>query len=290
MSPAPSTPVILDGAWATELQKRGLAIGEPAELWNLSRPDDVEAVARSYVEAGAQIILANTFQANPPALRRSGFADEVVAINREGARISRRAAEGTDVQVFGSIGPTGSSGLGEQRVVWAFAVQAMALRDGGADGLALETFTDLNEARLAVRAARAAGLPIVVSFHFDGRSGEPRLFSGETPEEAARAMADEGAWAVGANCGTSPDEFDALCRRLKSATDLPIWIKPNAGIPKIQEGRLVYPISPEAFAARLAGWIEAGASFIGGCCGTGPEFIRALVAARDSSISCSRPL
>jgi len=271
--PAPSAPVILDGAWATELQRRGLAIGEPAELWNLSRPDDVEAVARSYVDAGARIILTNTFQANPSALQRLGMANEVAAINREGARISKRAVGRADVRVFGSIGPT-TAGDG-------FDVQARALADGGVDALALETFTILDEARRALREAGETGLPVVVSFHFDGRSGAPRLFSDETPEQAARAMADEGAWAVGANCGAGPDEFEALCRRLKSATDLPIWIKPNAGIPTIRGEQLVYPISPGAFAARLAGWVEAGAAFIGGCCGTDPDFIRALVAARD---------
>lgn len=277
MNPSPSPPIIADGAWATELQKRGLAIGELAELWNLSRPEDVEAVARSYIDAGSQIILTNTFQANPPALQRRGRADEVEAINREGARISKRAAGSADVRVFGSIGPNGSP----RRAGSSFAVQARALADGGVDALLLETFTVLDEARLALREASEYGLPVVVSFHFDGHSGAPRLFSGEPPEEAARAMAGEGAWAVGANCGSGPDEFVVFCQRLKSATDLPVWIKPNAGLPVVEEGRLVYPISPQAFAARLAGWTEAGAAFIGGCCGTGPEFIKALVAARD---------
>lgn len=269
MPPAPSSPIITDGAWATELQKRGLAVGEPVELWNLSRPDDVEAVARSYIEAGSRIILTNTFQANPPALWRWGRADEVAAINREGARISKRAVGSSDVQVFGSIGPT-SAGAG-------FAVQARALAEGGVDALLLETFTVLDEARAALREANETGLLVVVSFHFGGRIDAPKLFSGETPEEAALAVVDEGAWAVGANCGANLDDFGPLCRRLKSATDLPIWIKPNAGLPTIQEGRLVYPIPPEAFAAHLADWVEAGATFIGGCCGAGPEHVRALV-------------
>lgn len=273
MLPAPPSPIITDGAWATELQKRGLAVGEPAELWNLARPDDVEAVARSYIDAGSRIILTNTFQANPPALRRSGMADEVAAINREGARISKRAAGSSGVRVFGSIGPT-SAGAG-------FGVQARALAEGGADGLLLETFTILSEARAALREAKVTGLPVVVSFYFGGRAGAPKLFSGETPEEAARAVDADGAWAVGANCGADLDAFAPLCQRLKSATDRPIWIKPNAGIPKIQEGRLVYPISPEAFAARLDNWVEAGATFIGGCCGAGPDHIRALATACD---------
>jgi len=270
--PNDRAPVILDGAWGTELQKRGLALGESADLWNLTRPGDVEAVARSYVEAGSRIILTNTFQANPAALERWGRTDDAAAINREGARISRRAVGSADVRVFGSIGPT----FAPRRAGAAFAIQARALAEGGVDALVLETFTVLDEARLALREASKTGLPVVVSFHFDADSGAPLLFSGEPPEEAARAMANEGAAAVGANCGSTLDEFDALCRRLKSATNLPVWLKPNAGIPTIQDGRLVYPASPEAFATRLADWVEAGASFIGGCCGTTPEFIRAL--------------
>lgn len=266
-------PVILDGAWGTELQKRGLALGESADLWNLTRPDDVEAVARSYVESGSRIILTNTFQANPAALERWGRADDAAAINREGARISRRAVGSADIQVFGSIGPTAAP----KRAGAAFAIQAKALADGGVDALVLETFTVLDEARLALREASKTGLPVVASFHFDSHSGAPLLFSGETPEEAAQAMADDGAAAVGANCGSNLDEFAPLCRRLKSATNLPVWLKPNAGIPTIQNGRLAYPTSPDSFAARLADWTAAGASFIGGCCGTTPEFIQALV-------------
>lgn len=276
MPPAPSPPIITDGAWATELQKRGLAVGESAEPWNLSRPDDVEAVARSYIDAGSRIILTNTFQAHPPALGRLGRANEVAVINREGARISKRAAGSSDVRVFGSIGPT-SAGAG-------FGIQARALAEGGVDALLLETFTVLDEARAALREAHETGLPVVVSFHFGGRIDDPKLFSGETPEEAGRAVADEGAWAIGANCGANLGDFAPLCRRLGSAAGLPIWIKPNAGLPIIQEGRLVYPISPEDFAAHLADWVEAGATFIGGCCGAGPEHIRALVAARDQRL------
>lgn len=264
------SPAILDGGGATELQKRGLALGEPAELWNLTRPDAVEAVARSYIEAGGQIVLTNTFQANPAALGRFGRANDAAAINRQAARISRRAVGSSGALVFGSIGP--ASDLDRA----AFAIQARALADGGVDALVLETFSILDEARLALGEALKTGLRVVVSFHFDHHSGAPSLFSGESPEEAARAMTDAGAAAVGANCGAGPDEFEALCRRLKSATNLPVWLKPSAGIPTIHNGRLVYPATPEAFAARRAGWVAAGASFLGGCCGTTPEFIRAL--------------
>ena len=151
----------------------------------------------------------------------------------------------------------------------AFAVQAQTLAEAGVDALLFETFSDLDEARLAVVSARALGPPILVSFHFDHRTGEPLTLSGATPEQAAVAVREAGADALGANCGAGPGPFPSLCRRLKAAADLPVWIKPNAGIPAIENGRAVYPIGPEAFAAILPALSAAGASFVGGCCGAG---------------------
>jgi 5-methyltetrahydrofolate--homocysteine methyltransferase len=271
--------VIADGGWGAELLSRGLVLGESADLWNLTRPDVVEAVARSYVEAGADLILTNTFQANSIALGRFGKASEAVAVNRAGAAISRRAALAADrtVRVVGSIGPTG---VGRQAAD-AFALQAETLAEGGVDALVFETFSDLEEARAAVAAARSTGLPIVVSFHFDDRSGEPLTLYGATPEEVARTIRDAGADAVGANCGAGPERFSDLCRRLKAASGLPVWIKPNAGLPTIELGRTSYPTGPEAFAALLPALVAAGADFVGGCCGAGPDHVRALAAARD---------
>ena len=149
------SPVITDGAWGTELQKRGLALGEPADLWNLTHPADVEAVARAYVRAGSQIILTNTFRGNPVSLAGLGVADKAALINREGVRLSRSAA-GSEVLVFASMGPIGKS-LAKQEidartVTDAFKLQAEALAEGGADALLFETFSDVDEARLAVRA------------------------------------------------------------------------------------------------------------------------------------------
>ncbi|APW59198.1 homocysteine S-methyltransferase family protein [Paludisphaera borealis] len=272
--------VVADGGWGSELLRRGLVLGESADLWNQSHLDVVEAVARSYVEAGADVVLTNTFQANPIALGRLGKATE--AVNRRGAEISRRAAASAAdrvVRVFGSIGPIGAGRLATD----AFALQAGALAEGGVDALLFETFSDLDEARLAVAAARPTGLPIIVSFHFDDRTGEPLTLAGATPEEVANAMCDAGADAVGANCGAGPERFPDLCRRLKAASGLPVWIKPNAGLPTTEQGRAVYPLGPEAFAAFLPALTAAGADFVGGCCGAGPDFVRALVAARDQT-------
>lgn len=279
---------ILDGGWATELQRRGLAFGESADAWNLSRPDDVLAVARSYVEAGAEIILTNTFQANPIALARLGLADQSRRMNQEGAKLSREAAA-RRAKVFGSIGPAGlgrelDSGSPDaaRRASDAYALQAEALADGGVEAIVLETCCHVGEARLAARAARAAGLPVVASFYFDTSKGEPRTPDGSSPEDVARAMAEEGVHALGANCGAGPAEFVAICRRLHAADGRGVWIKPNAGLPTIVDGRAVYSTTPDEFAAFLPALVEAGAAFVGGCCGTTPEFVRALRRAGDA--------
>ncbi len=274
--------MITDGAWGTEFQKRGLAIGEPADGWNLTRPADVEAVARSYVEAGSQVILTNTFRGNPVALAAAGLAGQAVAINRRGVELSRHEAGG-GVRVFASMGPTGkvlaTGEIDEQQVTDGFRIQAEALAEGGADVLLFETFSDVEEARLAVRAARPTGLPIIVSFAFDSGKNKDRTMMGVTPETAARAMVEEGVDAIGANCGAGPEAFARICRRLKETSGLPVWIKPNAGMPALEGGQAVYTMTADAFAGYLPALVESGASFIGGCCGTSPEFVRALVRA-----------
>lgn len=276
--------VVADGGWGAELLGRGLALGRSADLWNLTRPDVVEAVARSFVEAGAEVLLTNTFQANPIALERFGMSAETAIVNRRGVEISRRAAASAAdrvVRVFGSIGPIGIQKYDKALEFDAFALQARSLAQAGVDALLFETFGDLDEARLAVAAARSIGPPVIVSFHFDYRTGTPLTLSGATPEQAALAVREAGADALGANCGTGPGPFPGLCRRLKAASGLPVWIKPNAGVPTVENGRTVYSVGPEAFAAALPALVAEGASFVGGCCGAGPEFVRALVAARD---------
>jgi len=280
--------VITDGAWGTEFQKLGLPLGQPSDLWNLTRPEAVEAVARSYVEAGSRVILTNTFRSNPVALAGHGEVEKAFELNRRGAELSRRAAGG-DARVFASLGPTGkvlaAGEIDVQTVTDAFRIQAEALAAGGADALLFETFSDVEEARLAVRAARPAGLPIIVSFAFDSGKNKDRTMNGVNPETAARAMAEEGVDAVGANCGAGPEFFPSICRRLKEASGLPVWIKPNAGMPTIEAGQAVYTIKPDAFASHLPALVAAGASFVGGCCGTSPAFVRALVRAARSCAS-----
>ncbi|MBN2369645.1 MAG: homocysteine S-methyltransferase family protein [Vicinamibacteria bacterium] len=275
-------PSICDGAWGTELQALGLAAGECPDAWNLSHADRVEAVARSYVEAGSEIILTNTFGANRLLLASHGLADQAADINRSGARISRRAASDR-ARVFASMGPTGKMlAMGETDEAELYAVyqeQAQALAGEGVDGLVLETFTDLNELRPALGAAKATGLPVVACMVFDSGPARDRTMMGTTPEHAAAALVEAGADAIGANCGRGIAGYIPVCGRLRAATDLPLWLKPNAGLPEVVEGRSVYRMSPGEFAEKTRDLVQAGAVFVGGCCGTTPEFIAAIVKA-----------
>ncbi len=275
------SPVITDGAWGTQLQARGLPVGESGDAWNLSNPEKVEEVARAYVEAGSQIIIANTFQACSLTLERHGLAEKASEINRAGAEISRRAAC-DKAHVFASMGPSGKmlmmGEISEEALLGAFQRQARALAEGGADAIVLETMTDLAEAKVALRAAKETGLPVVACMTFDSGAELDRTMMGTAPEEAAKELIEADADVIGANCGQGIEGYIAICSRLKASTDLPIWIKANAGIPEMIDGVAVYKAKPEDFAAKATEVVAAGANFIGGCCGTTPDFVRALKA------------
>jgi len=272
-------PLVADGAWGTELQKQGLPPGECPDLWNLRYPERVETVARAYCDVGSRIILTNTFRANAISLPDR----DVRAINQAGVEISRRAARGR-ARVAASIGPSGkmlcSGDITRDALAEAFAGQAQALSAAGADALLIETMSDIDEARIAVRAALATGLPVIASFVFDTGRNKDRTMTGATPEQVAAAMAAEGVDAVGANCGSGIEGFISICRRLHAACDRPVWIKPNAGLPVMEAGRITYRTTPEQFAAHVPALFQAGASFIGGCCGTSPAFVQAIASAR----------
>ncbi|MEW6356935.1 MAG: homocysteine S-methyltransferase family protein [Planctomycetota bacterium] len=280
------TILLSDGAWGTELAKRGLASGEVPELWNLNRPDDVMAVARGYVDAGSDIILTNTFGGSRWKLEKAHLADRTAEFNQQGTAISKRAARDKAL-VFASIGPTGEfmQPLGlktEEEFVMCFAEQIRACAAGGADGIVVETQTDLGEAKAALKAARQVGsLPVVVSMTFD--SG-PRGFAtmmGIKPEQAAAELSAAGADAVGANCGAGIDNMIQVTRLMRSATHIPLWIKSNAGMPELVGGRTVFRETPDQMAAKAPRLVEAGASIIGGCCGTTLAHIRQMREALD---------
>lgn len=272
-------PVLTDGAWGTQLQARGLPAGEVGDFWNLAHPERVEQVACAYVDAGSQIILTNTFRANRIALDRYPERERVADINRAGVEISRRGA-GERALVFASIGPSGKllmrREISEEALAAAFTEQAQALAGAGADALVVETMTDLVEARIAVEAAATTGLPVVACMVFDSGKHKDRTMMGVAPRQAAVELARAGAHVIGANCGIGIEYCVPICEAMAAATDRPIWIKPNAGIPELVNGDVIYRMTPEAFAQHLPPLIAAGARFIGGCCGTTPQFITAL--------------
>jgi 5-methyltetrahydrofolate--homocysteine methyltransferase len=272
-------PIVTDGAWGTELQAHGLAIGDFPESWNLLHPDRVLEVAQAYVEAGSQIVLTNTFSANRLRLAESGLADRLAEINRTGVNISRAAAHGR-ARVFASMGPTGKllmdGSVAPDEMKSAFEEQARALAEAGADGLVIETMSDLAEAELAVIAARSTGLPVVACMVFDSGKDKDRTMMGATPEQTVEALTAAGADVIGANCGQGIAGFASICKRLRAATDRTIWLKANAGLPTLVDGRAIYNATPEEFAGHAIELITLGANFVGGCCGTRPDFIRAI--------------
>jgi len=276
--------LITDGAWGTELQKLGLPPGVVPDTWNITQPEQVESVARAYADAGSEVILTNTFRANAIAMGSVSRVD-LDAINRAGVAISRRAA--SKALVFASIGPTGeilaAGNVTAAQVAAAYVAQAQSLKDGGADAIVIETMSDIEEARLAVGAAKRTGLPVTACFAFDSGKNRDRTMTGATPEAAARAMLEAGADAAGANCGVGVEQAVAICRRLRAACDLPVWIKPNAGLPTVEGTTVRYATSAAFFASHFGALQEAGAAFLGACCGSTPEFIRALIAAREAA-------
>jgi methionine synthase I (cobalamin-dependent) len=163
-----------------------------------------------------------------------------------------------------------------QQLKAAFSVQAQALAEEGPDAILIETMTDLEEARIAADAALETGLPVIVSFVFDSGKNRDRTIMGITIEQVAATLAGSGVQGIGANCGRGISEFIPVCRRLASASPLLVWIKPNAGLPEMVHGQPIYRITPDEFASAATQIFEAGANFVGGCCGTNPEFIRAL--------------
>ena len=272
-------PVVLDGAWGTQLQSKGLPAGACPDEWNLNHPEKVEDLAREYVTAGSQIIITNTFGANSVCLEKNGLADKARDINIAGVEISKRAA-GEKALVFASIGPTGKSLLmGEitsDAIARSFAEQADALAFGGADGLVVETMMDLKEAELAVRGAKNTGLPVVACMTYGAGKDKDRTLMGVRVEQAVECFAKLDVDIVGSNCGQGLEGMLQTCEALKKQTNLPIWIKSNAGLPRYEDGKTVYSTNAEQFADLVQPVIEAGADFIGGCCGTDPKYIRLI--------------
>jgi methionine synthase I (cobalamin-dependent) len=269
-------PVLTDGSWGSLMLKQGLKAGSAPDSWNLTDPDKVEEIARQYVDAGSRIILTNTFGSNRFVLGKFGMADKVAELNKRGVEISKKAAKGR-AYVFASIGPSGklliTKDVTEDDLKVAFEEQAQAISAAGADAIVVETMMDLNEARIAAVAAKKTGLPVIACLVFDAGKNKDRTMIGNTIEQAVEVLTGVGVDGIGANCGQGIEGFIPICKRMRSATTLPLWMKPNAGSPEIIDGQTVYSTSAQDFVRHVPLLIEAGANFIGGCCGTDREFI-----------------
>lgn len=275
---------VADGGWSTQLQARGMPVNVMAETANITHPELVADLARAYLEAGAQFITTNTFGANAINMeRRRVTAGDAREINRRGAELARAAVGAREALVVGSIGPSGKilairESTGEQ-LAPIFAEQAAALAAGGADAILLETFSELAEILLALRAVKeASGLPVIASMSFDSGPQRTRTMMGSEAGECATALEDAGADVVGCNCGCGIDSILPAVVALRAATSLPLWVKPNAGLPELEDGQAVWKQTPEEFAAHLPSILQTGANIVGGCCGSGPEHVRRIAA------------
>jgi methionine synthase I (cobalamin-dependent) len=282
---ATSRPVIFDGAAGTYLQERGLDDGAPGELWNLERPDEVEALHRAYAEAGARILTTNTFGGTAPRLALHGLDDRVREVNLAGAAIARRVADEYGALVAGDVGPTGElleplGTLSHEQAVELFREQIAALREGGADMVLIETMSALGEVEAAVAAARAVDpeLDVLITLSFDTNL---HTMMGVGPAQAAESAARLGAVAAGANCGRGPAELEAILQQMGAARPegLLLMGRSNAGLPVLQGDRFCYDVSPDEMAAHARRLRDLGVDVIGGCCGSTPEHIAAMSAA-----------
>ena len=274
--------LVSDGAWGTFLQQRGLQPGECPELWNITRKADVLAIASSYIDAGADMILTNSFGGSPYKLAHYGLEGRTAELNEAAAMISRQAA-GDDHFVLGSVGPTGAilmmGQISEDEMYEGFRVQSEALKKGGADAICVETMSAVDEASIAIRAAGSTGLEVVCTFTFEKTvNGDFRTMMGVTPQEMVTAVKEAGASIIGTNCGNGFDQMIEIVKEIRSAEkSIPVLVHANAGKPEYRDGLTVFPEGPQHMAVRVKELIQSGANIIGGCCGTTPAHIQALV-------------
>ena len=274
--------LLSDGAWGTFLQAKGMQPGDCPELWNINHRKEVLDIAESYIKAGSDIIETNSFGGSIHKLSLYGLTDRVFELNEAAAAISREAA-GSNKHVGGSIGPTGKMTLmgdiTENELYDSFAEQAVALEKGGADLLIIETMTAVDEASLAVRAARENTQCIVALTMTFSKTpkGEFRTIMGATISDMVFIMKSEGAHIIGSNCGNGIADMVGITEELRSSDpDIPILIQANAGNPELVDGKTLFRESPGIMASFVPEIVKAGANIIGGCCGTTPDHIRAI--------------
>lgn len=280
--------LVSDGAWGTVMQKHGLGPGDCPEIWCIDKSDLVFTIAKDYAEAGSDLVETNSFGGNPIKLEHYGLAERTEELNRKAAELTRKAV-GEDKWVMGSMGPTGKmlfmGEVTEEDLYEAFKRQALALAEGGADAVIVETFSATDEAAIAIRAVREnTSLEVIGSFTFEQTvSGEFRTMMGVTPTQAIEAALEAGAHITGINCGNGYEGLEKVVGEYKRVSPkTPVLLQPNAGVPKTVDGEDVFQATPQEMGEQVKLWIEAGANIIGGCCGTTPEHIRAIRNAVDA--------
>ncbi len=274
--------LVSDGAWGTFLHEMGLKAGECPELWNIDHPEKVLQIARDYVNAGADMIETNSFGASRLKLASFSLQSRARVINRRAAQISKEAA-GEKSLVLGSIGPTGKilimGDTSPEELYDVFGEQALALAEGGADALIIETMSDLEEACIAVKAAKeASSLEVICTMTFSKTiDGEYRTMMGVSPVDMVPALISAGAEIIGANCGNGMEDMIALVSEIRGINgQIPILVHANAGMPVYSNGKTIYNETPADMASHVLKLVDAGVNIIGGCCGTTPAHIAAI--------------
>ena len=283
---AERTVLLADGATGTNYQNMGIEPGVAPEEWVFDAPERVLELHRRFAEAGSEIVLTCSFGGTSLRLADERLAGRAVEVNRRAAELAREAV-GDDRLVAGSLGPTGHlteplGPLTRDLAVATFAEQARALADGGVDLLVLETFFSLDEGLWALEGITSVSdLPLVVSYSFDQGT---KTMMGLSPTQVVEAFAPLGIAAIGANCGKSLDDTDLIVAELvEAANGLPLWVKPNAGVPRMVRDSVVYDAGPDDLAAHIKGYVDRGARVVGGCCGSTPEHIAAIAHALGRS-------
>jgi 5-methyltetrahydrofolate--homocysteine methyltransferase len=274
--------LVSDGAWGTLLQQKGLKPGECPELWNLTHPDEVFEIAKSYIDAGSDMIETNSFGGSSFKLSLYRLADKVAEINIAASQISRKAA-GANKIVLGSIGPTGKILMMDEITIeemyLSFKEQAIALEKGGADAIVIETMSDLEEAKSAIKAAREnTSCEIICTMTFE-KSDEKvyNTMMGVTPAQMVEELKESGVSIIGANCGNGIRDMVGITEEIRGISkDIPVLIHANAGKPIYKDGVTTFRESPAEMADYVKRLIDAGANIIGGCCGTTPDHIRSI--------------
>ncbi|WP_005033908.1 homocysteine S-methyltransferase family protein [Holophaga foetida] len=270
--------LIADGATGTMLMAAGLPSGSAPELWNVERPEEILALYRAYIDAGSNIFLTNTFGGNRTTLARHGLGDRVRELNMAGARLAREAA-GDRAYVAGDMGPTGAllkpyGPMSAEEALEVYTEQAAALAEGGVDLLWIETMSELSEIKAAIQGALTTGLPVFCTMSFDANA---RTMMGVRAKMAAQQLWPMGLAAIGLNCGEGLEMVPNALRQMKEGAPEAVLIaKPNAGLPRVVDGKTVYDVTPRDFAETAASFVELGAQVLGSCCGSGPAYIKAL--------------